>query len=154
MGMSTGINVTFERDYQDRSYTIQLRGVTFEQALNQILAANQLFYKVINERTIMVIPDNAQKRALYEEQVIRTFFVSHMDATELAQLLNTVIRIPALAVAPQIAANKTNNTITGGQRQHRPDLVASSSERYDGGSRIDVRSRVNDRGPAVRIAHG
>ena len=29
-------------------------GVTLEQALNQILAANQLFYKVVNERTIMV----------------------------------------------------------------------------------------------------
>ena len=91
---------------------MQLRGVTFEQALNQILAANQLFYKVVNERTIMVIPDNAQKRALYEEQVIRTFFVSHADATELAQMLNGIIRIPALAVAPQIVANKTNNTIT------------------------------------------
>ena len=112
MGMSTGINVSFERDYADRSYTVQLRGVTFEQALNQILAANTLFYKILNERTIMVIPDNAQKRALYEEQVIRTFFVSHTDATELAQILNGVIRIPALAVAPQIVANKTNNTIT------------------------------------------
>jgi type II secretory pathway component GspD/PulD (secretin) len=112
MGMSAGINVTFERDYADRAYTVQLRGVTFEQALNQILAANQLFFKVINERTIMVIPDNAQKRALYEEQVIRTFFISHADATEVAQILNGVIRIPALAVAPQIVANKTNNTIT------------------------------------------
>ena len=112
MGMSAGINVTFERDYADRAYSVQMRGVTFEQALNQILAANQLFYKVINERTIMVIPDNAQKRALYEEQVIRTFFISHADATELAQILNGVIRIPALAVAPQIVANKTNNTIT------------------------------------------
>jgi type II secretory pathway component GspD/PulD (secretin) len=112
MGMSAGINVTFERDYADRAYSVQMRGITFEQALNQILAANQLFYKVINERTIMVIPDNAQKRALYEEQVIRTFFISHADATEVAQILNGVIRIPALAVAPQIVANKTNNTIT------------------------------------------
>src|SRR5688572_660398 len=112
MGMSAGINVTFERDYMDRSYSVQMRAVTFEQALNQILAANQLFYKVVNAQTIMVIPDNAQKRALYEEQVIRTFFISHADATEVAQILNAVIRIPALAVAPQIVANKTNNTIT------------------------------------------
>jgi general secretion pathway protein D len=112
LGMSAGINVTFERDYADRSYSVQLRGITFEQALNQILAGNQLFYKIINERTIMVIPDNAQKRALYEEQVIRTFFISHADATEVAQILNGVIRIPALAVAPQIVANKTSNTIT------------------------------------------
>ena len=112
MGMSAGINVTFERDYQDRSYTVQMRGVTFDEALDQIFAGNLLFYKVINERTIMVIPDNAQKRALYSEQVIRTFFVSHADATEVAQILNGVIRIPSLAVAPQIVANKTNNTIT------------------------------------------
>ena len=112
MGMSAGINVAFERDYQDRAYSVQLRGVTFEQALAQVLSANQLFFKVVNERSIMVIPDTVQKRALYEEQVIRTFFVSHADATELAQILNGVVRIPALAVAPQIVANKTNNTIT------------------------------------------
>ena len=108
----TGINITYDRDFQDRSYTVQLDGVTLEQALNQILSANQLFYKVINERTIMVIPDTPPKRAQYEEQVIRTFFISHVDATELAQLINTIIRVPSMAVQPMIAPNKTANTIT------------------------------------------
>ena len=112
IGMASGINITYERDFQDRPYTINLRGVTFEEALTQILGANTLFYKVINPRTIMVIPDNAQKRAAYEEQVIRTFFISHADATELVQTLNQVIRIPAIAVQPVLAANKTANTIT------------------------------------------
>ena len=91
---------------------MQLDGVTLEQALNQLLSAQQLFYKVVSDRTILVIPDNAQKRAQYEEQVIRTFYISNADATELAQLINTVIRVPAMAVQPQIAANKTSNTIT------------------------------------------
>ena len=109
---ATGINVTYDRDYQDRAYTVQLNGVTLEQALNQILSANQLFYKVINQSTIMVIPDNAQKRANYEEQVIRTFYISHADATELSQMINTIIRVPAMAVQPMIAPNKTSNTIT------------------------------------------
>ena len=108
----TGINVTYDRDYQDRAYTVLLTGVTLEQALNQILSANQLFYKVLNQNTIMVIPDNAQKRANYEEQVIRTFYISHADATELSQMINTIIRVPAMAVQPMIAPNKTNNTIT------------------------------------------
>jgi type II secretory pathway component GspD/PulD (secretin) len=112
IGMAAGINITFERDFADRTYTVALRDVTFEQALNQILAANQNFYKVINERTIMVIPDNAQKRALYEEQVIRTFFLSNSDATEMVALLNGIIRIPQLAVAPAVVGNKTNNTVT------------------------------------------
>src|SRR5918992_501012 len=112
IGNSSGINVTFDRDFQDRSYTVQLDGVTLEQALAQILSANQLFYKVLNERTIHVIPDTPPKRAQYEEQVIRTFFVSHADATELAQLINTIIRVPSMAVQPMVAANKTANTIT------------------------------------------
>jgi len=109
---ASGINVTYDRDYADRAYTVQLNGVTLEQALNQILSANLLFYKVINQNTIMVIPDTAQKRANYEEQVIRTFYVSHADATELSQMINTIIRVPAMAVQPMIAPNKTSNTIT------------------------------------------
>ena len=109
---ATGVNVTYDRDYQDRAYTVQLTGVTLEQALNQILSANQLFYKVVNQNTILVIPDTAQKRANYEEQVIRTFYVSHADATELSQMINTIIRVPAMAVQPMIAPSKTNNTIT------------------------------------------
>ncbi len=112
IGNATGINISYDRDFQDRSYTVALDGVTLEQALQQILSANGLFYKVLNERTIMVIPDTPPKRAQFEEQVIRTFYISHADSTELAQLLNTVIRVPSMAVQPMIAANKTANTIT------------------------------------------
>ncbi len=112
IGSSTGINVTYDRDFQDRSYTVSLDGVTLEQALQQILSANGLFYKVLNERTIMVISDTPPKRAQYEEQVIRTFYLSHAESTEVAQLLNTVVRVPSMAVQPMIAANKTANTIT------------------------------------------
>ena len=99
-------------DFQDAPYTVQLSGVSFEQALNQILIANGLFYKVINAQTIMVVPDTQVKRARYEEQVIQTFYVSHADATELAAMINQVVRVPAMAVQPQIAANATSNTIT------------------------------------------
>ena len=67
---------------------------------------------MLNERTILIIPDNAQNRAKYEEQVVRIFYLSHADATEVAQLLNTVLRVPGVAVIPTIAPNKTSNTIT------------------------------------------
>jgi type II secretory pathway component GspD/PulD (secretin) len=112
IGMSTGINVTYDNQFQDRTYSVQMDNVTLEEALNQILAANQFFYKVVNPRTIMVIPDTPQKRNQYEEQVIRTFFISHADATELAQMINTVIRVGGGAAQPMVAANKTANTIT------------------------------------------
>jgi general secretion pathway protein D len=112
IGNSTGINVTYDRDFQDRSVTIQLDGVTLEQALQQLMIANQFFYKVLSERSIIVAADTVQKRQQYEEQVIRTFYVSHSDATELAQLIAQVIRVPAMAIQPMIVANKTSNTVT------------------------------------------
>ena len=108
----TGINITYDSTFQDRVYTVELSEVTLEQALNQIVTANQLFYKVLDPKTIIVIPDNAQKRAQYEEQVVQNFYISHADPLELAQMLNQVIRpIGGQQLAPVIAANKTANVI-------------------------------------------
>ena len=112
IGMTSGVNVTYDNTFQDRMYTVQLDNVTLEEALNQILAANQLFYKVISPRSIIVVPDNVQKRGQYEEQAIRTFPISHADATELAQLINTIIRVGGGQVQPMVVANKTANTVT------------------------------------------
>jgi general secretion pathway protein D len=109
---STGINIMYDRDVQDRATTIQLDGATLEQAMNQIMTMNQLSYKVLNEKTIFVFNDNAQNHAKYDEQVVRTFYLSHADATELSQILSTIIRLPGIAVQPGIVPNRTTNTIT------------------------------------------
>ena len=113
MGEQTGINVTFDRDagtVVDRPISVNLEGVTLEQALQQIMLSNQLFYKVLNERTIIVAQDTTAKRNQYEEQVVRTFFLSHVDPTEMAQVL-AVMRIAGMAIQPQIVPNKTTNTL-------------------------------------------
>ena len=109
---ATGINVTFDSTFQDRVYTLELSGVTLAEALNQIVTANQLFYKVLDSKTVIIIPDNAQKRAQYEEQLVQNFFISHVDPLELAQMLNQVIRpIGGQQLAPVISANKTASVI-------------------------------------------
>jgi general secretion pathway protein D len=112
IGESTGINVLFDREFTDRTITINVEGVTLEEALQQIMITNQMFYKVLNERTIIVAQDSTVKRNQYEDQVVRTFFLSHADATEMQQLLITIIRIAGMAVQPQFVANKTTNTLT------------------------------------------
>ena len=112
IGEATGINITYDSTYQDRVYTISAQDVTLEQALQQIVSANGLFYKVMNPKTIMIIPDNAQKRAQYEEQVIVSFPLSYVDSQELAQTINQVIRPVGQALAPAVTANKSTNTVT------------------------------------------
>jgi len=112
IGSATGINITYDRAFQDRQYTVQFDGETLEQALNQILSVNQLSYKVLSERSILVFDDNAQQHAKYDDQVIQTFYLSNADATELAQILSQAFRPPGIAVQPAIAPNKTANSIT------------------------------------------
>jgi general secretion pathway protein D len=109
----TGINITYDRDVPDgRPISIQLDGVTLEQALNQIMTMAQLSYKIVNPQSIFVFPDTQPKHLLYDEQVVRTFYISNADPTELSQTLSQLIRIPGIAVQPMIAVNKTSNTIT------------------------------------------
>ncbi len=113
MGSTAGINVIYDQQAEsavNRGFTVNLEGVTLEEALNQVLTANGLFYKVVNPRTIIVIPDIPAKRAQYEELVIKTFFLSHADATELTTMINQVARLPGSQ--PAVMANKTANTIT------------------------------------------
>ena len=112
IGEATGINITYDSTYQDRVYTVNMVDVTLEQALQQMVSANQLFYKVMNQKTIMIIPDNAQKRAQYQEQVIVNFPISYIDPQELAQTINQVVRPVGQALAPAVTANKSSNTVT------------------------------------------
>jgi general secretion pathway protein D len=120
---ASGINVTYDNTFRDAPYSVELQGVTLEEALNQILAANNLFYKVVNDRTIIVVPDTPPKRAQYEEQVIQTFYLSHADAAEMLQLLNAVIRVAQMPVQPMYAANRTANSITVRAGQGVMDII-------------------------------
>src|SRR6185503_3103378 len=105
IGAASGILLSFPGDYREPpGYTVQLDNVTVEQALQQVLSANALFYKVLNEKTILVIPDNVQNRAKYEEQVIRTFYLSHADAQEMVQLLNVIGRVQGSPIVPAFVA--------------------------------------------------
>jgi type II secretory pathway component GspD/PulD (secretin) len=94
IGEATQINITYDSTYQDRVYTISAQDVTLEQALQQIVSANGLFYKVMNPKTIMSFP------------------LSYVDSQELAQTINQVIRPVGQALAPAVTANKSTNTVT------------------------------------------
>ena len=54
IGDAAGITVIYDEQFQDRPYSVQLDGVTLEEALDVILTANQYFYKVLYPRGIRV----------------------------------------------------------------------------------------------------
>ncbi len=112
IGDATGINVTYDEEFRDRPVTIRIDGLTLEETLDHVLSTNESFYKVLNPRTIIVVPETTQKRTQYDEQVIRTFYVSHADVAELSQLLAQIVRVPQMPVQPTVIPNTVANTIT------------------------------------------
>lgn len=112
-----GINVTYDTasspdSILSKAYTITLSGSTLQDALNQVLTANQLFYKVLDSRTILIAPDQPANRLRLEDQVVQTFYLSHAEATEAAANLMALLnQVQGLAVRPVIQANKLANTI-------------------------------------------
>ncbi len=72
---------------QARRIPVDLNNVTLEQALDIVALESKTFWKPVTENIIMVIPDKTQKRRDYEEQVVRTFYLSNVsipqDLTEI-----------------------------------------------------------------------
>ncbi len=113
MGETAGVNITYERDFQDRTFSVQLDQVTLGDALQQVLTATGNFYKVVNQRTILISPDIPTKRAQYDDLVVQTFHLSHSDSAEVSAFLNNILNIPGQqANRPGIIPNKTANSIT------------------------------------------
>ena len=113
LGNSTGINVAYDKDFQPtQPITVNIDGVSLEEALQQILAVNGAYYKVLNPRSIIVIADSPAKRTVYDEQAVQTFYLSSADASEIESLLVKLVQTQITGVRPTFASNKTGNSIT------------------------------------------
>ncbi len=90
LGGAFGINILFDPEVKDDRISIELRDVTAQAALERLMNAAGHFYKVLDEKTIMVIPDNPQTRRNYEDLVIRTFYLSNGDAEQVVNVVRTM----------------------------------------------------------------
>lgn len=91
LGNAFGINVLFDQAVKDDRITIELRDVTAQAALERVMQAANHFYKTLDEKTIIVVPDNPQARRDYEDLVIRTFYLSNGDAEQVTNVVRTMI---------------------------------------------------------------
>ena len=71
----------------------------------QVLSLSNHFYKVLNPTTIVVAQDTPQARQRYEDLVVQTYYLSHADVQEVAQIINTVMRVPNMSVVPALFPN-------------------------------------------------
>ena len=116
IGTMAGINVTFVEQppinqQLIRSYSVDLQGESLETALGQVLNANQLTFKVINPRGILVYGADQNSRAAHDDVFVQVFYLSHVEAADMNQLLTTLTQ-QMQGARPQSQINKNTNAIT------------------------------------------
>jgi general secretion pathway protein D len=95
IGKLAGLTVIYDPDFPARRISVELNDVTLEQALDIVCIESKAFSTPISENIILVIPDQAQKRRDYEEQFMRTFYLSNtaqaQDLTEIVTGLRQLL---------------------------------------------------------------
>jgi len=105
-----GVSVVFDPAFRDAPLTIDFRNSTLEQALAAVSASTRNFYRITAPRTLTIVPDTPAKRREYEEEVVRTFYLSNADLKETIDLLRIVIdarKISSVAGTNAIALKDT-----------------------------------------------
>lgn len=97
------VSIVFDPDLRDPLVTIDLRNASLDDALSAVATSTRTFYRVTGPRTVTVIPDTAAKRREYEDEIVRTFYLSNADLKETIDLLRIVI--DARRIAPMAATN-------------------------------------------------
>ncbi|NIM59768.1 MAG: hypothetical protein GTO16_12640 [Candidatus Aminicenantes bacterium] len=110
LGKHARVNVLFDEQFRDITFSIDLVDMVFEQALNSLCLASKNFYRIIDEKTIIIAPDLPQKRIQYELNAIKTFYLSNISAEEIRVSLTQMLRTQYKA--PNIIVDKNINTVT------------------------------------------
>ena len=96
LAQMANVTLIFDPAFRPTPISIDLKSQTFDQALQSITASTQNFFRVTGPRAVTVIPDTPAKRREYEEEVVRTFFLSNADLKETMDLLRIVIDARAI----------------------------------------------------------
>ena len=97
------LSIGFDPTFREAPLTVDLRNATLDGALRSVAEATQTFYRVTSQRSVLIIPDTPAKRREFEEEVVRTFYLSNADLKETMDLLRMVL--DARRVSPVTATN-------------------------------------------------
>ncbi len=138
----SGISILFDEDVKDQPVTVFAKDVSFKQALNLLLATNKMFMKKIAKDAIIIIPKTKSKLDQYQDLMIRTFYLSHIQAKDMVNILRTMLE------TRKIIINETLNSITLRETPDKLKLaekLIAANDRQDSEVIIDCQVMSVDR---------
>ncbi len=128
----SNLSIVFDPTFRDQPVSIDLRGSSLEQALTALTSSTRNFWKTAGERSVTIVPDTAAKRREYEEEIVRTFYLSNADLKETLDVLRIVVdarRLAAMTATNAITIKDTAERITAAGRiitaldKARPEVI-------------------------------
>jgi general secretion pathway protein D len=99
LARQTGINFVFDKDVKsDGKTTIFVNQVAADQAIDLILAQNQLARQVLSENVVLVYPDSPAKAKDYRDEIVHTFYLTNATPKDAESLLKTVLATKTLFI--------------------------------------------------------
>ncbi len=111
LGKHARVNIIFDDQFRDTPFSIELVDMGFEQALYYLCMASKNFYRIVDEKTVVVAPDLPPKRAQYELNAIKTFYLSNINAEEIRAQFMQILRT-STGRAPILIVDKNLNSVT------------------------------------------
>jgi len=94
LSRQAGINLVFDKDVRlDQRATVFARTTPIADALDMVLATNQLARKTLNATTLLIYPNLPAKQRDYQEMAVRGFFLVNTDAKQVMAMLKAIARV-------------------------------------------------------------
>lgn len=91
---NSGVSFVLDKDVRaETRITVYLKQGSVEEALELIVTAGQLAKKVLDERTVLVYPNTADKLREHQDQVIRVFYLANADAKGASAFLKSMLKL-------------------------------------------------------------
>lgn len=92
VGKLAGINMLFDPDFSDPRIEIEIRNATLPEALDYVSLLAKAFWKPVTHNTVMILDDNPNKRREYEEEVVKTVYLTNLSTPQDLSEVSTAVR--------------------------------------------------------------
>jgi general secretion pathway protein D len=99
LSRQTGVNFVFDKEVKsDGKTTIFVQQVPVEQAIDLVIGQNQLARQVLSDNMVLIYPNTTAKQKEYQDEIVKTFYLTNTDPKKAQELLKTVLNAKTLFV--------------------------------------------------------
>jgi general secretion pathway protein D len=93
LSRTSGINVLLDKDVKpDLKTSISVKDATVEDTIDLILLQNQLDKKVLNDNTVFIYPNTAEKNKSYRDLKVRSFHLIYANPKQMMEMIKSLLK--------------------------------------------------------------